>query len=413
MKRKLQFISPFLSFLLVASGLAAGQIIADHNRTRLAGVPASAITRARNSLHIVYGHTSHGSQVTTGMTGLVGFTGGCGGPQFTWNNGGTGGALDLHDRGMAGDVGYYPQWVNETKKYLNNPANKDVNVVLWSWCGQHAGYTQQAMIDRYLAPMTQLEKDYPGVMFVYMTGHVNYSSRANTVARNQQIRDYCRANKKILFDFADIESYNPDGLYFPYVNDNCDYWDRPSGGTRLGNWAIEWQNSHTLGVQWYSCSSAHSQSLNANLKAYAVWWLWARLGGWPGNTALGRSKDLVSAATGGTVVFTLDAGAGHKARHYVLSGSAAGTSPGFVLPGSQATLPLNLDGFTSAIIAQANTPAFSNFIGILTVQGKATAALNLSPLPPQIAGFTLHFAYLLYDGALDFASNALSVKFVP
>ena len=33
-------------------------------------------------------------------------------------------------------------------------------------------------------------------------------------------------------------------------------------------------------VDWYKCSSAHSQPLNANLKAYAAWWLWARLVGW-------------------------------------------------------------------------------------------------------------------------------------
>jgi len=48
----------------------------------------------------------------------------------------------------------------------------------------------------------------------------------------------------------------------------------------LGNWATEWQDSHTEGVDWYNCPSAHSQPLNANHKAYAAWWLWARLAGW-------------------------------------------------------------------------------------------------------------------------------------
>ncbi|TET83275.1 MAG: PKD domain-containing protein, partial [Desulfobacteraceae bacterium] len=48
----------------------------------------------------------------------------------------------------------------------------------------------------------------------------------------------------------------------------------------MGNWAIEWQNSHTEDVDWYDCTSAHSQPLNANRKAYAAWWLWARLAGW-------------------------------------------------------------------------------------------------------------------------------------
>jgi len=35
-------------------------------------------------------------------------------------------------------------------------------------------------------------------------------------------------------------------------------------------------------VDWYRCGSAHSQPLNANRKAYAAWWLWARLAGWNG-----------------------------------------------------------------------------------------------------------------------------------
>ena len=52
---------------------------------------------------------------------------------------------------------------------------------------------------------------------------------------------------------------------------------------RKANWATEWQNAHTQGTDWYNCSSAHSQPLNANQKAYAAWWLWARLAGWDGN----------------------------------------------------------------------------------------------------------------------------------
>ena len=42
--------------------------------------------------------------------------------------------------------------------------------------------------------------------------------------------------------------------------------------------------SHTQNVDWYIVSCAHSQSLNCNQKAYAAWWLWARIAGWNGNT---------------------------------------------------------------------------------------------------------------------------------
>jgi hypothetical protein len=123
--------------------------------------------------------------------------------------------------------------------------------------------------------MSGLESDYPDVRFVYMTGHTDGSGlEGNLHIRNQQIRNYCAANDKILYDFEDIESYDPDGSYFgdKYVTDSCEY----DGG----NWAIEWQDSHQEGVDWYDCSSAHSQPLNANRKAYAAWWLWARLAGW-------------------------------------------------------------------------------------------------------------------------------------
>ncbi len=87
------------------------------------------------------------------------------------------------------------------------------------------------MIEWYLAPMTQLELDYPGVTFIYMTGHSDGTGEeGNLHLRNQQIRDYGVANNKVLYDFYNIELYDPDGAYYgdKYVNDNCDY--DPDGG---------------------------------------------------------------------------------------------------------------------------------------------------------------------------------------
>ena len=266
--------------------LHADPLIIDHGCTDITAIPQSAIGAAKNTLHIAYGHTSHGSQLTTGMNGLVDFANGDGlglslpEDTFAWNNGGTGGALDLHDHAMSGDVGYYPDWVNHTRAYLDNPTNADINVIIWSWCGQvDDKYSAGTLESEYLSPMAALEDDYPHVDFIYMTGHVDIWDDADNKAANQTIRDYCNANNRILYDFADIERYDPDGTYFEYVNDDCSYYDGP-GGNRLGNWAEEWQDTHTEGVDWYECSSAHSQPLNANRKAYAAWWLWATLAEW-------------------------------------------------------------------------------------------------------------------------------------
>jgi len=102
---------------------------------------------------------------------------------------------------------------------------------------------------------------------------VDHWDDVNNKAANQVIRDYCASNDKVLYDFADIESYDPDGVYYEFPHDNCDYY-ASAYGPRLGNWATAWQDAHTVGVDWYNCVSAHSRPLNANRKAYAAWALW-------------------------------------------------------------------------------------------------------------------------------------------
>ncbi len=259
--------------------------IIDHTCTDITAIPESAILEAKAELRIGYGHTSHGSQLTTGMDGLVGFMDGLGYPSglYEYNNGGTGGALDLRDSCFSGasDLGNpdFTAWEAATRTYLDS--HTDLNVVIWSWCGQVSS-ASEADISAYTNLMDGLESDYPAVRFVYMTGHLDGSGlTGNLHLRNEQIRAYCSANDKVLYDFNDIEMYDPDGTYFgdKTPNDACDY-DTDGDGSLDGNWATEWQGSHAQDVDWYDCSAAHTQPLNGNRKAYAAWWLWAALAGW-------------------------------------------------------------------------------------------------------------------------------------
>jgi hypothetical protein len=286
-----------LSFLLISNAFAQ-PIISDHRCTHIKSIPVAAIEAAKNKLHIGYGHTSHGSQITTGMTGLVDFMTNNGYPTdlFQWNSTGDNGALHLYEGGngdLDGDVGYYPDWVQETRDYLGAPDvnghgsnHPEMNVIMWSWCGQLSGYSREDIYNHYLNELTLLESDYPGVTFIYMTCHSDGSGLDGDMHKNNQIiRDYCIANNKVMFDFYDIECYNPDGAYFgdKHVSDDC--------SCDGGNWAQEWQNSHQEGKDWFSCESAHSEPLNANQKAYAIWWLWARIAGWDGSTSGSKVSD--------------------------------------------------------------------------------------------------------------------------
>jgi hypothetical protein len=253
--------------------------IADHTCTDLNNIPESAIRQAKDSLVIAYGHTSHGSQLTTGMAGLVGYKG----ELYSFTGHGNDNPLELRDTPFTGasDLGNPNRtaWAEASRIYLAQ--HPEVNVIIWSWCGQVSSADSND-IETYLSLMTGLETDYPQVIFVYMTGHLDGSGvDGNLHQRNEQIRIFCRENKKILYDFADIESFCPDGNGYldKMANDNCDY-DSDGDGSRDKNWAIDWQEANP--GEWYSCGSAHSQPLNANRKAYAAWWLWARLAGWNG-----------------------------------------------------------------------------------------------------------------------------------
>lgn len=248
-------------------------IIINHNCTNLKQIPEAWIHEAKSTLKIAYGHTSHGSQIITGMDILNDMPGSI----YKYNSGT--GSLQLQD-GIEGadDLGNPSRtaWAQATRDLLNQPGNK-INVVCWSWCGQVDGTFGE--IGMYLNLMSQLETDYPNVKFIYMTGHLDGSGEEGNVnQRNNQIRDFCQAYNKILFDFADIESYDPDGNYFldKYADDGCYY--QLDGETK--NWAEEWCERNPGVCQ--DCECAHSHCLNCQQKGKAFWWLLARIAGWNG-----------------------------------------------------------------------------------------------------------------------------------
>jgi hypothetical protein len=118
------------------------------------------------------------------------------------------------------------------------------------------------------------------------------------------------------------------------------------------------------------------------------------------------------AATGGKVIFDLNAGVDGAFRPYLLLGSISGTKQGIPLPGGLVKLPLKWDGFTQGLLQWINTPALKDFMGILDDSGFSTAELVTERLDPAFIGVKMYYAFCL-SHPFDFVSNPALILIVP
>ncbi|MCD4729138.1 MAG: hypothetical protein K8R74_00950 [Bacteroidales bacterium] len=257
-------------------------IVIDHHCTDLPQIPMNWIDSAQANQKWHYAHTLHGGQLVIGLYQIE-----TNDPTYDIAKANSSlpnvaGALCIFD-GQE-DVTYIvPEeyWrtaagMNKTRDVLNH--NPTINVSQWCWCTQVNTYSEND-VQEYLDSISVLEVEFPDVTFAYMTGNAqtgpgnhynqNLAQGYNRYLRNEQIRNYCINNNKVLFDFGDIDCW--------WYNPTSEEWE----------WSTYeyWNGSDTVTVpfehpQYNLDQAGHTSYENCEHKGMAVWWMMAKLAGW-------------------------------------------------------------------------------------------------------------------------------------
>jgi hypothetical protein len=232
-------------------GSGTGAIIIDHNCVDVSAIPDSYVPPA-SSLRVLMRHASVGQGIGWGLNCLAG--------DHPTNSVCSCFPAGKYDRSKWVFEARLGNWRDKVDDLVAQAASRldDFDVFMMKFCYIDALIDSHPDWEYFRGGMETLEADYPGKTFVWWTIPLTRDGQPGTDLFNAQMRSYCAARDKILFDIADIECHETEGTKL--VNAS-------------GNEIISANYTREI----------HAGHLNPTGRvrvASAFWYLMARIAGW-------------------------------------------------------------------------------------------------------------------------------------
>lgn len=248
-------------------------IIIDHRCLEISLIPDNWIDSVRNKMAVFYTGGSHASQYGRGLELVAELLG----PEkykVVWHSNKDGQDDLPTEPGALRVLQYGGNYVGASKlETIFAEQGGVINAAGHGWCDEICKRDPGS----YISAVEEAEQRFPDVAFWYATGIEDWDDKGVDSSlcrpRNDSIRSYCRENNKVLFDFLALDMTDDDGIFH----------DNPK--ERFGG--CEWCKSY---CSTNDCETndldkqklGHTHVYSCFRKGKAMWWMLARMAGWPG-----------------------------------------------------------------------------------------------------------------------------------
>lgn len=280
----LLLLAVFITFNFTTTGQG---IIIDHNCTDISSIPSNIIDSIKQNKKFQWCGQSHSHQIPSGLELLeedfpvFDITINTDGDAWLPEPNGTFCIMDgLSMFGQCGNccqayIMPHAYWDGSDAQSNVNKTLIDcypsINISGFLFCGE-LETASETYVQNYLSAITNYEQLYPEVTFIYTTGHAQSSGSNGYIRwlRNNQIRQYCLENNKVLFDFGDMDCwYNGEFNSYEY-------------------------NGETVPLQHPQYDPDiiyHTTEESCKNKAKATWYMMAILSGWDPTTVVIKKQN--------------------------------------------------------------------------------------------------------------------------